>query len=129
MIAYQFEVGILDKHYGEGYDCVYDRKHTYYNENYGFEKDYISIKKYVENYIKTGGIDAYGIISKIKVTKEEYNSIYNGWSDYIDMDFSVKSVIYNAFQNKEGKLQENFIDLKTAIKYENNEIEEVDIEN
>lgn len=112
---YQFEVGILLQEDDEAYKNVWDFKHSYYNENWGFAKTYEEAKDYVDSHIEDGCNNSYGIISKLEVTYEEYKSIYNGWSDSIDLDYDLNNIVYNACK-KDNTIIEDFIDLKHTNK-------------
>lgn len=112
---YQFEVGILLQEDDEAYKNVWDFKHSYYNENWGFAKTYEEAKDYVDTHIEDGCNNSYGIISKLEVTYEEYKSIYNGWSDSIDLDYDLKNIVFNAYK-KDDTIIEDFIDLNYTNK-------------
>ena len=107
---YQFEVGILLQEDDESYKNVWDFKHSYYNENWGFAKTYEEAKDYVDTHIKDGRKNSYGIISKLVVNYEEYKSIDSGWSDNIDLDYDLNKIVFNAYKN-DNTIVENFIDL------------------
>ena len=107
---YQFEVGILLQENDESYKNVWDFKHSYYNENWGFAKTYEEAKDYVDTHIKDGRKNSYGIISKLVVNYEEYKSIDSGWSDNIDLDYDLNKIVFNAYKN-DNTIVENFIDL------------------
>ena len=124
--AYQFEVGVLLDKDDPEYECyneVWDYKNGYYNENWGFTKKYDEALEFIDNYVKNGNNNTYGIISFIKVTEEEFNSIYNGSSEIIDMDYDLGNVICSKYKNKDNEIIENFIDKNTKIN-ENEEDEE-----
>ncbi len=125
--AYQFEVGVLlnkdDEEY-EYYNQVWDYNNGYYNENWGFTKKYDEALQFIDNYVKNGSNNTYGIISCIKVDKEEFNSIYNGSSEIIDMDYDLSNVICSKYKNKDNEIIENFIDINVKIN-ENEESEEL----
>lgn len=113
---YQFEVGILLQEDDEAYKNVWDFKHSYYNENWGFAKTYEEAKDYVDSHIEDGCNNSYGIISKLEVTYEEYKSIYNGWSDSIDLEYDLNNIVYNACK-KDNRIIEDFIDLNYTNKF------------
>lgn len=109
---YQYEVGILldktDTEY-ESYSQVWDKKHGYYNEDWGVEFSFDSAKNYIKDYVNNGVKNTYGIVSEIIVSDEIYKEMLenveiNGYYDTscYDMDFSLENVIYSLIKTKEN---------------------------
>ena len=117
---YQYEVGVLldedDDEY-EAYSEVWDKKHGYYNEDWGVELDLDSAKKLVKDYVSRGVLNTYGIISEIFLSDEELDYVKdnieeNGYfetSGY-DMDYSLDNVIYSVYKSDNG-IVENFVNM------------------
>lgn len=126
--AYQFEVGVMlnkeDEEY-ECYSCSWDKKHGYYDENTGFTKTYEEVYNYVKNYVESGVRNTYGIISEITISKEAFDSIYNGFSERINMNYDLEKIIYSLYQNEEGQIIEDFVDTSNYI--ENDDLEESEV--
>ncbi len=117
---YQYEVGVLldeDNDEYEAYSEVWDKKHGYYNEDWGVELDLDSAKKLVKDYVSRGVLNTYGIISEIFLSDEELDDVKdnieeNGYfetSDY-DMDYSLDNVIYSVYKSDNG-IVENFVNM------------------
>lgn len=125
--VYQFEVGVLDDvEDKECYSSVWDRKHSYYNENSGFCQTYEEASDYVKEYIKKGVTNTYGIISRLEVDKESYDSIYDGWSDSIDLEYELEQIVYNSYKNDKEVIVENFINLNVnSIELDDEEDNEI----
>lgn len=135
---YQYEVGVLldedDDEY-EAYSGVWDKKHGYYNEDWGVELDLDSAKKLVKDYVSRGVLNTYGIISEIFLSDEELDDVKdnieeNGYfetSDY-DMDYSLDNVIYSVYKSDNG-IVENFVNMDlTENKLQENKKLNEDIE-
>ena len=54
------------------------------DENKGETKNITEAVNYVDDYVKFGVNGTYGVVVKVLVTKEEYESIYNGFSELFD---------------------------------------------
>lgn len=98
---YQYEVGVLldktNEEY-EAYACVWDKKHGYYNEDYGIELSLDSAVEFVKNYVNSGIKNTYGIISEITVSDTRYEEIQNdieinGYCTNYEMNYSMDNVI------------------------------------
>lgn len=127
--VYQIEVGILLEKDDPEYECynkVWDYKHGYYNEDWGFYKKIEEAKRYITNYVKDGCKNTYGIISKISVSNEAYN-ICEEDTVWVDMDYNLENVIYNVYKNDKGEITENFIENKKNLKRHNIETEEEEV--
>lgn len=124
--VYQFELGVLldknDKEY-ECYNKVWDYKYGYYNVDWGFCRKLKDAQNYITDYVKNGCKNTYGIISKVNVSKEEYD-ICEEDTAWVDMDYNLGNVIYSICRNQNNEIVEDFIDIKTRIN-ENEESEEL----
>lgn len=119
-IAYQIEVGVLDrpKDIGQGYDVAWDKKHSYYSEEWGCYRTYEEAKDCIDYYMEIGVINTYGIISKLEVREEDYYNIYDGHSEDIEFDGDLGKVVYNSFKNEKNEIVENFIASNACIQEE-----------
>ena len=127
--VYQIEVGILLEKDDPEYECynkVWDYKHGYYNEDWGFYKKIEEAKNYITNYVKDGCKNTYGIISKISVPKEAYD-ICEEDTVWVDMDYDLGNVIYNVYKNNKDEIVENFIENKKKLKRTTIESEEEEV--
>lgn len=88
---YKVEVGVfLDKDNDEyeEYKNVYDKKHSYYEENVVFELDYQNAVDYAKNYVDNGVNGTYAIVSKLKYDSEE---IYGGRTQ-LEIDYAMEDI-------------------------------------
>ena len=73
MKVYLVEVGVLlnkdDKEF-DYYSTAYDEKHGYYDENQFYQIDYGEALQYVQDYVKNGVNNIYGIISETELDGE-----------------------------------------------------------
>lgn len=116
--VYQYEVGILldkDNEEFEDYSTVYDKKHGYYNEDWGVELTLEKAKEYVKDYVDDGVDKTYGIVSELEISDEEYEEILedienNGYYDTSNfvLEYSLDIVCYSLYKDKENII-ENFI--------------------
>ena len=114
MKIYQYETGILldktDEEF-ESYSQVWDKRYGYSENTIGVELDLETAKTIVQLYVAKESRNAYGIVSEIEVSENEYLEIQNeikshGYfetTDY-DADYSTENVVYSLNKN-----QENFI--------------------
>lgn len=110
---YQYEIGVLldksDEEY-EIYSQVWDKKHGYYNTDWGIELTLEDAKQLIQDYVNNGAQGSYGIISEVPISNEIYNKIIrnveeNGYfSDYVwyDADYSLDNVIYSLTKDEEN---------------------------
>lgn len=89
--VYKVEVGVfLDKDNDEyeEYKNVYDKKHSYYEENSVLFLDYNKAVDYAKNYVDNGVNGTYAIISKLKYDSEE---IYGGRTQ-LEIDYAMADI-------------------------------------
>lgn len=120
--VYKVEVGVfLDEDNVEYnyYNEVYDKKHSYYEENVVFELDYLQAIEYAKSYVNNGVNGTYAIVSKlkydmpkldIKYVMEDINNILGGGfvEDYIGIFgskniYGVDNVIYSLYKVRDEK--------------------------
>ncbi len=81
--AYYFEVGVkTDKNDPEGRNVeIFPFEFKIIDENFGETKSLMEAMYYIEDYVKHGVNGTYGVVSQVDIDEEEYESIYNGFSD------------------------------------------------
>lgn len=124
--VYQVEVGVLlYKEHPEYsvYSEAWDHKNAYYDEEFTFFKKLEDAKDYIENYIISGVINTYGILSEVYVDEEAYECIEDNVEEQIwDMDYNVENVIYSAYKDEKNNIIENFVDNEKHIENEESEV-------
>lgn len=99
--AYYFEVGVkTDKENPEGRIVkAFKFDFNLIDENYGETKTLKEALEYVEDYVEFGVKGTYGVIFIVDVEDEEYNMIYNGFSDAFEYsNFFDGQLLYSAFK-------------------------------
>jgi len=105
--AYRFEVGIFLNKDNEEYDVysqAFDKKHAYFEENCGICKTKKEALDYVEDYIKYGTNNTYGVINIENITNEEFEDINNGFSEQIDYNSKMENIIFAKYKNENGNV-------------------------
>jgi hypothetical protein len=103
--AYYFEVGIenFDENI-KGQPLFYGIPYETTDENTGEFQTLNEAFNYVTEYIKNGVNTTYGLIFEVDVSNEEYNSIYNGISNYYDYSYMFEGKLkYSAYKNENGE--------------------------
>lgn len=99
--AYYFEVGVRtsqDDLEGRTIDKFpFDFKII--DENYGETKTLAEAMYYIEDYVKNGVEGTYGIVSLVDIDEEEYESIYNGFSEGFEYEnFFEGKVVFSEYK-------------------------------
>ena len=102
--AYYFEVGEEDieglnrdvPYYGIPYKTM--------DDNLGMCQTFDEAFGYVNRFIKNGVNLTYGIIVEVDVDDEDFDNIYNGWSDAYDYSYMKTGKLkYSAYKNENGE--------------------------
>lgn len=119
---YLVECGVLlSKEHDEYkfYCGVYDKKHGFYDETQFITTNKDFAINEINNYVKNGVANTYGIITTQFVEDDElYNELleeeeYNPYLDIFDWGFQLydmESVVYSIYKNKEKIIVENFLE-------------------
>lgn len=107
---YLVEVGVLiakGEPNFEDYSTVYDRKYGYYDENQLYAAELSKAKEYVNDYVKDGVDNTYGVITKSNgfrsnLTDKEIAEMPVEGEEYADVEYSV-------CKRTGGQIEENFI--------------------
>ena len=119
---YFYETGVLfDKDHMEFdyYNKVYNKKYGFYDEEYGWTKNEDKAKEIVNDYVKNGVPNTYGVVLKYEYDEEDIVDIVGGTFNDItdddliefnneDVDYDMENVVYSVAKNKE-KTFENFL--------------------
>ena len=125
--AYYFEVGVkTDKENSEGRIVkAFKFDFNLIDENYGETQTLKEALEYVEDYVNFGVKGTYGVIFIVDVEDEEYNMIYNGFSDAFEYsNFFDGQLLYSVFkESNKMKIFNNNI-LKFLDDITNNNLED-----
>lgn len=118
MNVYGYEVGVLTDENDENYMvCNRELPYGFYNESFGYflDKDLKRKLDHVKKYVKEGGNDSYGIISRqgeAQIGSEYYEEVEEDEVDE-NLDFSfftyLEDVEYS-IRNRNGVLEEYFLE-------------------
>lgn len=106
------EIGILlqkDNEAFSSYNQVYDKKYGYYDEDQFFVKTIQEGKEYINDYIKNGVINTYGIISLIEISKDTPIEELNNEVPFSIVKYNVEDVVYSICKDENNTIIENFI--------------------
>lgn len=99
--AYYFEVGIRtsqDDLEGRTME-IFPFEFKIIDENYGETKTLAEAMDYIEDYVKNGVEGTYGIVSLVDIDEEEYESIYNGFSEGFEYgNFFEGKVVFSEYK-------------------------------
>jgi len=99
--AYYFEVGVkTDENDPEGRNVEnFHFEFKIIDENFGETKSLMEAMYYIEDYVKNGVDGTYGIVSQVDVDEEEYEGIYNGFSEGFEYNnFFEGKVVFSEYK-------------------------------
>lgn len=107
--AYLIDVGVLltedNELYDEIYASVYDERYGYFDEGQFYVATQEEGIQYVQDYVKNGVNNTYGIVSKTQVHD------YLDFDDHCveDEDYLVENIVFSLRKDDNRDLIENFI--------------------
>lgn len=108
--AYFIEVGVLLKEDDEEFDNyaeVYDKKHSFFDEDQYAVEEFEQAKKDVQEYVKDGVDRTYGIVCDFPV-EDDFN--FEEDEIYVDMVMHAAENVLYSVAKKNGELIENFLE-------------------
>ena len=108
MIVYLVDVGVLiheGEHEFESYNCVYNHKYGFYDENQWYVRSKQEAIKAAKEYVDSGVENTYAIVSQEETNKDEYDDDDYNPSDH---EYTMDNVVYSSAKIN-GSIVEHFL--------------------